>query len=99
MPITLAFTLTSLVALSVHSIYLRRTWLNQREQRQSQVDGDRRRIANAFLNMESTRFAINLCFLVAGAGLLFQVRQLGYLLALPPLLSILSSSFALRGIK
>lgn len=99
MPITVAFTLTGLVALVVHLMYLRRVRLNRKAQRDAGIDGDRKRIADAFYYMEVTRSTINMCFVVSGAGLLFGFRPLGYLLALPPLLSILASSFALKGIR
>ena len=99
MPITVAFTITSAAALIVHSIYLQRTFANRRAQQVAKVNGDRSRIANAFFFMETTRFGINLCFFIAGVGLALHLREFGYLLAAPPVLSILSSSFALRGIR
>lgn len=99
MPITIAFTITGLVALITHAVYLRRVILNRKAQRDVGIDGDRERIASAFVYMEWARFGINFCFVTSGIGILAGARPLGYLLALPPLLSILASSFALRGIR
>lgn len=104
MTITIAFTLTGLVALVIHLVYLRRVILNRNAQIAAakytpSADGDRLRIAQAFVGMESFRFLINLCFLTAGTALLLGFRPLGYLLALPPLLSVIASTFALRGIR
>jgi hypothetical protein len=99
MPITVAVAITSAIALIVHSVYLRRVWLNRQEQKHSAIDGDRTRIVNAFFNMEVTRFAINLCWAVGTIGLIQRQTGFGYLLALAPVLSIVSSSFALRGIR
>ena len=99
MPITDAFTITGLIALLVHSLYLRRVILNRQAQKKAKTNGDRLRIASAFVNMEWTRFGINICFVVAGVGLISGVRPLGYFLAVPPMLSIIASIFALRGIR
>lgn len=99
MPVTIAVAITSTAALIVHSFYLHRVYLNRQEQKYSKVNGDRRRIAGAFFNMEATRFAINFCWAVGTIGILSGERPLGYLLALAPVLSLISSTFALRGIR
>lgn len=99
MPITIAFTVTGIIALLTHLIYLRRVRLNRQAQREAKINGDRMRIANTFVNMETVRSIINVCFVIAGSGLLLGYRPLGYLLALPPLLSVLASALALRGIR
>lgn len=99
MPITIAVAISSAIALAVHSLYLRRVWLNRQAQKESKINGDRRRIVSAFFNMEVTRFTINLCWAVGTLGILGHQAAFGYLLALAPILSIVSSSFALRGIR
>ena len=99
MPITAAFTVTAGAALLVHLLYVGRTYLNRQAQYHSKTNGDRRRIADSFFFMELTRFGLNACLFLAGLGLLFHVRSAGYLLAAPPLLSLISSSIALRGIR
>lgn len=94
-----AFTLTSAVALIVHFIYLRRVTMNRQAIMRAKINGTQARIAAAFVFMERARFAINLCFLLSGILIIFGIRSGGYLLALPPVLSIIASAFALRGIK
>lgn len=94
-----AFTLTSAIALVVHFVYLRRVTMNRQAVIKAKINGTQSRIAAAFVYMERARFAINLCFLLSGILIIFGFRAGGYLLALPPLLSIIASGFALRGIK
>jgi hypothetical protein len=104
MPITAALTLTSAVAVGIHYLYLRRTYLNREAQRARarvnvRENGDRLRIANALFHVETTRFLINLSILLAGVGLLAGFKSAGYLLVAVPFLSVTSSIFALRGIR
>lgn len=99
MGITEAFTSAAMAAFVVHLLYLRRVILNRRAQQEAHIDGDRRRIANAFFYMETTRAVLNFTLIVSGAGILTGHRPFGYLIALIPLLSVTSSAIALRGIR
>lgn len=101
MPVAIAFTVTAAVAVLVHSWYLRRVYRNRERVIHSAQNGGARRWANAFVNVESTRFVINACVLLAGFGALSDPaspgRLLVWLLAAIPVISIASSTLALWG--
>lgn len=95
MPIPIAFTITALIAVVVHSFYLRRVRRREREvSRQKKVG--LQRTAIALVGVEITRLFINLVLVISGIGILIGFRSTAYLIAFIPLLSIVSSFQALR---
>lgn len=98
-PIAIAFTLTSGAALIVHFWYLLRVYRNRRAVQHSATNGGARRWAQAFVNVETTRFILNACLFLSGVGALAggSFRILVWLLVVLPAISITSSTFALKG--
>lgn len=108
-PIVIAFTVTAAIAVLLHSYYLGRVYGDWRALDRSGQNGALRRTARTFVQVEFTRFCMNLCVLIAGLGiilgLLYQqypllsegFKALAYLLAAIPVISSAATIIALRG--
>ena len=83
----------------LHQFFLRRVYRNRRKLIAQGQDGDLKRLADAFVHVETARFAMNTCMFLAGAGILIggPARILAYLLAVVPVISMAASTYALRG--
>lgn len=80
----------------VHGVYLRRVYRQRARQRAQRLNGSLKHLADTWVQVETTRFVLNGLIFLAGAGVLMGFRQSAYLLAVLPLVSILSSTLALR---
>lgn len=106
-PVALAFTLAAAVAVLVHGFYLGRLYGDWRALVENKQNGILRKISRSFIQVEATRYAMNMLMLLSGLsvllaasfhGELYQVLRDGaYLLALIPFVSTISTFFALRG--
>lgn len=98
MTIAVAFTVTAIIATFLHGWYFSRVIRNR-----IAVKNDAayiRAVALAHQRVETARFLINLLMAIAGVGVIVggPFRYLGYLLATLPILSVIASAIALRGL-
>jgi hypothetical protein len=98
--IAYAFTFTAFLAVVLHSWYMSRVFRRRIEVRASSEPEYVQAVARALQNMEVVRWLINLSMLVAGLGITTggPFRAAGYLLAVVPVLSMIASTIALRGL-
>jgi hypothetical protein len=96
MPIVTAFTISSIFAVVVNTLFLLRTLEKKEQLRVQKLNGELAKVANTFVNLWIIILTSDLLVLIAGVGLLTGVRWLGYLLAAIPLASTLVGVFALK---
>lgn len=98
MPITIAFTLSSLVAAIFNTWFLLKA-INQRILLyQAKQNGELAVISNTLIKIWIVVLLADLLILAAGIGILTGFRILGYLIAVMPIASMFVGVFALRGL-
>lgn len=98
MPVTVAFTITSLVAL-VFNVWFMMTAIRQRRRLiASGQNGKMKIIANAFIQVWTAILIIDLVMILSGLGILAGHREFGYLIATVPICSLMVGVFAVRGL-
>lgn len=96
MPITIAFTVTALVAVTLHWVYLRRVRGVLDAYLASGRNGVGRAVGRMLIRIELFRLLMAVMLFVAGIGVLLGFRPAAYLIAVMPLVGIIASALDLR---
>ena len=96
MPVTLSFTLTSAVALVLLTVFLFRVIARRQAYIESGRNGAGRRMSNFLLRLVAVRTLNALFLFLAGVGAFTQLRALLYLIAVIPVIYVVTTIFDLR---